>query len=192
MRCRFFAVMSIATACVVLSLPSCGDDGTNGAPDRGKLAQSKTPAVKRALRRAYDGAPPTIPHADFGSNCTSCHNAQGLHVPDVGFAPPMPHAQTAGLSSIARCKQCHVYKSIDEVFKKSDYTGFPQDLRSGKRQHSEAPPVIPHPVFMRENCQACHSGLAAREEIRCSHPERVRCVQCHLEQSTTETDSFQR
>ena len=27
--------------------------------------------------------------------------------------------------------------------------------------HENAPPVMPHPVFMRENCVACHSGPAA-------------------------------
>lgn len=180
----------LAVSCLLA--PSCGDEGQGGTPDRATLAESKTNAAERALRRAYDGAPPTIPHADFGSNCTSCHNAQGMQVPEVGYAPPMPHVMTAGLSGISRCKQCHVYKTGDSLFKKNEFAGIPQDLRSGKRQHDEAPPVIPHPVFMRENCQACHSGLAAREEIRCSHPERVRCVQCHLEQNTTEVASFKR
>jgi hypothetical protein len=33
---------------------------------------------------------------------------------------------------------------------------------------------------MRENCAACHTGPAAREEIRTTHPERIRCRQCHV------------
>ena len=41
-----------------------------------------------------------------------------------------------------------------------------QDLRQGKRLNALAPPPIPHKPFMRENCVACHSGPAAREEIR--------------------------
>ncbi len=51
--------------------------------------------------------------------------------------------------------------------------------------HYLAPPVIPHQLLMRENCAACHTGPAAREEIRCTHPERVRCAQCHVEATTT-------
>ena len=47
-----------------------------------------------------------------------------------------------------------------------------------------APPVMPHSAFMRENCLACHSGPAAREEIRTPHPERPRCGQCHVQQVT--------
>lgn len=43
-----------------------------------------------------------------------------------------------------------------------------------------APPTIPHKTFMRENCTACYSGAAAREEIRTPHPERSRCRQCHV------------
>ena len=65
-------------------------------------------------------------------------------------------------------------------FFKETFAGLKQDLRKGKRLHPFAPPVIPHQILLRENCAACHSGLAAREEIRCSHPERVRCTQCHV------------
>jgi cytochrome c-type protein NapB len=39
---------------------------------------------------------------------------------------------------------------------------------------------------MRENCAACHTGPAAREEIRTSHPERTRCRQCHVPVTTRE------
>jgi hypothetical protein len=67
----------------------------------------------------------------------------------------------------------------------SDFQGLPQDLRSGGRLHNFAPPTIPHKMLMRENCLACHSGPAAREEIRTSHPERERCRQCHVPVTTT-------
>ena len=68
----------------------------------------------------------------------------------------------------------------DDVFRENSFAGLPQDLRRGERAHEHAPPVMPHAVFMRENCAACHTGEAARAEIRCSHPERLQCVQCHV------------
>ena len=58
------------------------------------------------------------------------------------------------------------------------------------RNYPEQPPVIPHKVFMRENCQACHAGPAARKEIRTEHPERAQCRQCHVEQVVTSTFSL--
>jgi cytochrome c-type protein NapB len=39
---------------------------------------------------------------------------------------------------------------------------------------------------MRENCAACHSGPGARAEIITTHPERVRCRQCHVPVTTRE------
>ena len=47
----------------------------------------------------------------------------------------------------------------------------------------EVPEGLPN--LSAETCAACHTGEAAREEIRTSHPERVRCRQCHLERVTT-------
>jgi nitrate reductase cytochrome c-type subunit len=62
----------------------------------------------------------------------------------------------------------------------NDFQPLPQNLRKGDRLYAHAPPVIPHGVFMREACAACHEGVAARSEIRCTHPERVNCLQCHV------------
>ncbi|MDA8016644.1 MAG: hypothetical protein MPN21_04275 [Thermoanaerobaculia bacterium] len=87
--------------------------------------------------------------------------------------------------TVARCEQCHVFQAIDEPWRANSFAGLRQDLRRGKRLNPLAPPVIPHRVFMRENCHACHSGPAAREEIRTDHAERARCRQCHVEQTTT-------
>jgi cytochrome c-type protein NapB len=159
-------------------------------PVPGRAGAMKTIASIRAQRRAYDGAPPVIPHEDFSVQCMNCHTQEGLSLPDVGFAPPMPHERTKGLSAFSRCRQCHVFKNTDGVFVASTFEGLPQDLRHGDRLHPLAPPVMPHRVFMRENCWACHTGPAAREEIRCSHPERPRCLQCHLPRTTT--DEFAR
>lgn len=147
---------------------------------------SKSPAGVRAERRAYDGAPPVIPHRNFGIDCVACHSAEGMEVDDVGFAPPSPHELTPGMSAISRCRQCHVFVTTEAVFRDNDFEGLRQDLRHGARLHPSAPPVIPHKTFMRENCLACHAGPAAREEIRTSHPEGLRCRQCHVPVITLE------
>ncbi len=147
----------------------------------------KTSGAQRAQRRAYDGAPPVIPHPAFSANCLECHDSKGVAVPGIGFAPPSPHGDTTGMSATSRYRQCHVEQRTRRVFKASRFEGLQQDLRRGDRFSAGSPPVMPHSVFMRENCAACHGGPAAREEIRTSHPERVRCRQCHAEQRATST-----
>jgi len=134
----------------------------------------------RAERRAYDGAPPVISHAPVGVACGSCHDDKGKEVPGLGYAPPSPHEATRGMSAASRCEQCHVYVTTKETFAANTFSGLRQDLRHGDRLYPDAPPIIPHGELMRENCTACHTGPSAREEIRCTHPERVRCRQCHV------------
>lgn len=182
-----------AVACLValLTLTACGDDGAAGkVPVAGREGAYKTVAVERAERRAFDGAPPVIPHPPFGAACTSCHHERGMDVPGIGFAPPSPHDRTEGMSASSRCNQCHVFRETDAVFVENDFAGLRQDLRPGSRAHDLAPPVIPHAVFMREDCVACHDGPAAREEIRTTHPERTHCRQCHV--ARTRVAAFQR
>ena len=113
-----------------------------------------------------------------------------MEVENVGFAPPSPHAAgrtTLGMGAFSRCRQCHVFSVADEIFKGNAFAGLKQDLRRGARLNPFAPPTLPHKAFMRENCTACHSGPAAREEIRTDHPERPRCRQCHVPVETRTT-----
>ncbi len=177
----------VAVLGVLLVLPlavsACGGDGDQ-VPVPGRPGATKTAAVVRAERRLFDGAPPVIPHQSFGVACTSCHTAAGMAVPGVGFAPPVPHDSVEPPGAMSRCNQCHVHQQTDAVFRQNGFAGLRQDLRKGERLNDLAPPVIPHQVLLRENCAACHDGPAAREEIRCPHPERVRCTQCHVEQKT--------
>ncbi len=187
-------VLVLATAC---SPPPASE--ING--------EGKTVASVRAERRAFDGAPPTIPHTSFGMACVSCHNLEGVAVEGVGYAPPSPHDKTLGMSAVSRCQQCHVFAGTDQVstgnkvanhtvasntvasrpFVGNTFAGLRQDLRPGRRLHPHAPPTMPHKTLMRENCTACHAGPAAREEIRTSHPERPRCTQCHVSVETRST-----
>jgi nitrate reductase cytochrome c-type subunit len=141
----------------------------------------------RAARRAYDGAPPVIPHPPLGGSCTTCHASTAHDVPGVGIAPPNPHLRTPGVSEASRCRQCHVFQSTTDLFVGNDFEGLPQRPRRGERLYEHAPPVLPHGLFMREACTACHAGPAAREEIRCSHAERANCLQCHALRSDSES-----
>ncbi len=179
------SLTSFAVAAVLMLVMPAISLAAGAEPVKGEAVE-KTAAVERAERRAYDGAPPVIGHEDFQMVCTECHNAEGMAIEDYGFAPPSPHEQTRGLSAMSRCRQCHVFKVAGDLFAENSFVGLRQDLRSGGRLHPLAPPTIPHKTFMRENCTACHSGLAAREEIRTSHPERTRCRQCHVPAVTRE------
>ena len=188
-RARAAAVTAVLSLAFLSGAGACGDGGAGGAGDEGvpvpgRAGATKTSAAARAVRRAFDGAPPVTPHGTSGGftgECASCHTPRGLAVEGLGFAPPSPHGATPGMGA-ARCQQCHVERVTDELFRPTAFEGLAQDLREGPRQHPAAPPVMPHARFMREDCAACHAGSAAREELRCSHPERVNCTQCHLEQ----------
>lgn len=173
-------------------LAGCSNDSgeapTVAAP--GRPGAQKSSAAVRASRRLFDGAPPTIPHAPIGASCTQCHNERGMDVPGLGFAPPSPHELTPGMSALSRCHQCHVHALESAEFVANTFAGIEQDLRRGERLYDGAPPVVPHARSMRENCSACHDGPAAREQIRCSHPERTRCDQCHV--SSADESEFAR
>ena len=135
----------------------------------------------RASRRAFAGAPPVIPHPPLTGTCNSCHTPDGGRVvPSVGIAPANPHTHTPGLSTDSRCKQCHVFGQTDDVFVDTEFVALSASRSQADRAHSSAPPVNPHGLFMREDCNACHAGPAARPEIRCSHSDRLRCQQCHV------------
>lgn len=137
------------------------------------------PLAARAVRRSYDGAPPVIPHPPQGAACQTCHTNEAREVPGLGLALPNPHLKTVGLGDHARCQQCHVFQTVTAEFVTSRFEPRPPAFRAGERLYPGAPPTIPHAVFMREDCKTCHSGTASRPEIRCSHPERINCMQCH-------------
>ena len=133
----------------------------------------------RAARRAYDGAPPTIPHEPMDGACTSCHGEEAMEVGDA-VAPAFPHGKTAGLSDASRCTQCHVYRKTDQKFRPTGFAGFPQDVnRHGERKTKKSAPFRPHRAFMREDCRVCHLGPGARPELVPKHGPRPKCELCH-------------
>jgi nitrate reductase (cytochrome), electron transfer subunit len=139
---------------------------------------------ERAKGRAYDGAPPTIPHDAQTGSCVSCHDGDGAIVDGIGVAPAAPHGEAASVGSMRRCRQCHVPSQISTRLVASSFAGLPQGPWKGRRATPGAPPTIPHTLQLREQCASCHAGPAARAEIRTSHPERSRCRQCHVPDTT--------
>lgn len=131
----------------------------------------------RARNRAYDGAPPTVPHPiDQLSSvaCLACHG-EGIKVGDR-IASRMSHAQ------LSNCTQCHVSQQADVMVDDAVPTvaTFVGVYRSGAgtRASPGAPPSIPHHTWMRENCATCH-GTLTRAGTRSTHPWLSNCQQCH-------------
>jgi cytochrome c-type protein NapB len=163
---------------------------TSGCGDVRETVTAPASLAVRAERRAFTGAPPVIPHPPLTGTCVTCHTPEGGKVtPGVGVAPANPHTRTPGIAATARCRQCHVFRQMEDVFVASEFAGLRQDGIRRERAHALAPPMMPHAHFMREDCLACHGGGGARPEIRCTHPERARCAQCHV--SVVEESEFQ-
>lgn len=145
-------------------------------------AAQGAPSQLRAERRAYAGAPPAMPHPPLGAACISCHGGDPIHVEGLGLSPASPHRNEG---QMGHCRQCHVAVETSGRFRANEFSGLRPGVERGRRAHPLAPPTIPHRVFMRENCLACHGGPAARPEFRTSHEDRVHCRQCHLPSITS-------
>ena len=111
-------------------------------------------------------APPPIPHAAHpDAACTDCHGDRRQDA-----VPAIPH-QVRGW-----CQSCHVYDAPLKGRRGQPFKGEPR----GVRAYPGAPPAIPHPVLMRENCQACHGRERHPGLRRNPHPGRADCKSCHL------------
>lgn len=132
--------------------------------------------AERSVLRAFNGAPPTVPHAVAtmpDAACRGCHDA-GLVIGD-SRAPSPPH----GL--FVNCSQCHVAELVEfgepTPLAETTFVGLPAPTE-GLRAWPGAPPEIPHSTHMRENCLACH-GVLGKTGLRTTHPWRQSCLQCH-------------
>lgn len=131
----------------------------------------------RAERRAFNGAPPQVPHAVEQTDdaaCYACHQ-NGARVGDR-IANPMSHR------FMVHCLQCHaapapqVFEDF-EVAVSNTFAGLPTPTH-GERAGPGAPPVIPHSTWMRERCLSCHGGIGW-EGLEVTHRWRTNCIQCH-------------
>jgi nitrate reductase (cytochrome), electron transfer subunit len=132
----------------------------------------------RRAHRAYEGAPPTIPHAiDHQAlpACLACHS-QGLVIAGK-VAPRMSH------EAYASCTQCHVVEADPRPLQvavpvlANTFVGL-ASWGPGERAWPGAPPTMPHPSHMRTECTSCH-GTGGRVGLRSTHPYRQSCTQCH-------------
>ncbi len=155
-----------------------------------KTPEMKILAIKdRGKSRAFEGAPPTIPHLvdDVrAEKCLVCHG-EGVKIGNR-VASKMSHPR------FATCVQCHVAGQEQGPFDTTPLNTvnqFAGITRSGPgvRAHPTAPPAIPHMTFMRENCMSCH-GLLTRPGLRTTHPWLTNCVQCHAPSAMLDQHSF--
>jgi cytochrome c-type protein NapB len=144
-----------------------------------KLATAKL----RASRRAYNGAPPIIPHAVENTSDAACCACHGPGVAIAGIrASVMSH------KFLSNCTQCHAppppkpFQQLDSVVE-SSFVGLPAP-HQGERAFQGAPPTIPHSQWMRENCNSCHGGAHGWAGIETTHPWRTNCTQCHAPSAT--------
>jgi cytochrome c-type protein NapB len=164
----------------VTTLPTLAASAEPGQSDSHDEVAWQARRAARAERRAYDGAPPVIPHPidqrAFPS-CGTCHG-QALRV-GTKLSPNPSH------ESYASCTQCHVVARSNVPLMADLPQGPPtensfQGLESagkGERAWPGAPPTIPHSTRMRERCSSCHGALSAG--LHTSHPLRQSCTQCH-------------
>ncbi|MCB1159715.1 MAG: nitrate reductase cytochrome c-type subunit [Leptospiraceae bacterium] len=132
---------------------------------------------KRYTNRAYEGAPPTIPHSveEWGrENCLSCHE-EGKAAREGKLAKVTPHAFQLS------CRQCHVPSVSNSQFQKTDFVGYRLTGVLNKVQ-ALSPPYIPHRLQDRKNCIACHLSESSPEILKPAHGLRVNCLQCHVPQ----------
>ncbi len=156
-------------------------------------AADKTAALAiREARRAFNGAPPTVPHAIDqmdASTCATCHS--GGHVSASLRIPKMSH------QFLANCTQCHVEQAFAKPLAadwdiENSFAGLAAPT-GGPRAFPGAPPQMPHPTWMRDDCTSCH-GPASLKGLQTTHPWRHSCTQCHtpasaLEQNLLETEA---
>jgi len=147
-----------------------------GQPSPHVVVQTR---AERRSRRAFEGAPPIIPHplnpeVERTQDCAPCHRYGGYNPGLRTYAPRSPHPEQTN------CMQCHVRPMTGGAFVESGWTyvSWPSYGTGGKLVGS--PPTIPHTLQLREHCLSCHGGTAAAPDIRTSHPERFNCRQCHV------------
>lgn len=144
-----------------------------------KFAARVRSMEQRATLRAYEGAPPVIPHAITDLNiqsCRSCH-AEGLRAGDK-IAKMVSHTY------LTSCTQCHAETQPNspgstDLSSGNLFAGLRPSGYGGTRAWAGAPPVMPHTTFMRTNCISCH-GEHGYDGWRPDHLSRTNCVQCHV------------
>lgn len=142
------------------------------------MATRSASLATRAERRAFNGAPPVIPHAAYvqdDRSCLACHG-QDLQI-GARTAKALPHPY------LTNCTQCHApaappfLEGKGGVLAENRWIGVAAPTQ-GVRAGPGLPPAVPHTLQMRDNCLACH-GTHGWPGMQTTHPERRNCLQCH-------------
>ena len=169
--------------------------GTDWSSNLAKLSTTQASGAtkeqvlaQRASRRAYDGAPPTVPHPvrqQDANECMSCHE-EGLRARGR-LATPIPH------DDYRSCTQCHVVSegpapgadyAPDGAYAGNTFVGIASPTE-GPRAWSIAPPQMPHQTQMRGECMSCH-GPMGQDPLQSTHTDRQSCEQCHAASAKTD------
>ncbi|EMI53969.1 diheme cytochrome c precursor [Rhodopirellula sallentina] len=146
-------------------------------------AEKEASSKQRGSRRAFNGAPPVIPHPVENTTDAACYACHGNGVKMAGLKASVMSHQFLG-----NCVQCHApmapapFQNVDATVQTS-FVGLPAP-KQGKRAYPGAPPTIPHSRWMRENCNACHGGPNGWAGMESTHPWRTNCTQCHAPSAT--------
>ncbi len=148
--------------------------------------------ARRDSRRAFAGAPPTVPHPidqHTSAACLACHG-QPTRVGRIDV-PQISHP------ACTNCIQCHAPAAgpgpalatpppaqATPVLANA-FAGLPAPV-AGTRAYDGAPPIMPHTTAMRQNCITCHSP-GGSSLIKTTHPQRQNCLQCHALDAGRET-----
>lgn len=146
-------------------------------------AEKEASSKLRASRRAFNGAPPIIPHPVENTTDAACYACHSNGVKMAGLKASVMSHQFLG-----NCLQCHApmapapFQDVDASVDTS-FVGLPAP-KQGKRAYKGAPPTIPHSQWMRESCNACHGGPHGWAGMESTHPWRTNCTQCHAPSAT--------
>jgi len=136
---------------------------------------------QRRARRAFEGAPPVIPHAIDQTSAISCLACHG-----EGKVINQRVASRISHPPFSNCTQCHVPAAVTIARDPDPALAAPAtntfrgltSFSAGLRAFPGAPRTIPHPTWMRNDCMSCH-GPGGAFGLRTSHPGRQSCTQCH-------------
>ncbi|NOZ41427.1 MAG: hypothetical protein GXP24_14560 [Planctomycetes bacterium] len=163
-------------------------------------AEKLASLADRETRRAFDGAPPTVPHPIDQLDSTACMACHGEGLRSGTFrASKMPHPYYSS------CTQCHVeqnakFAPASATFENS-FTGVAAPTSGGRASQGATPtlpytdwmrkaiqnrdpatdwvpPVFPHTTWMRNDCLSCH-GRTAAPGMESTHPWQANCLRCH-------------
>ncbi len=146
-------------------------------------AEKEASSKRRASRRAFNGAPPIIPHPVENTTDSACYACHSNGMKMAGLKASVMSHQFLG-----NCVQCHgqmapePFRDLDASVE-SDFVGVPAP-KQGKRAYPGAPPTIPHSRWMRSKCTACHGGPNGWAGMESTHPWRTNCTQCHAPSAT--------